>query len=125
MKLLIDQGLPRSTAALLRDIGIDTLHVGEIDMTTAADADILARGHAEKRTVVTLDADFHAILALSGANSPSVIRLRIEGLKAKELMDLLQRVLRGCSNELASGALVTVQESSMRIRRLPLIDQSQ
>ena len=30
MKLLLDQGLPRTAAELLRAIGFDTLHIGEI-----------------------------------------------------------------------------------------------
>ncbi len=82
MKLLLDQGLPRSTAHLLSVAGVDTAHVGEIGMSTAEDSAILAQGQAENRVVVTLDADFHTLLALSGAVSPSVIRLRLEGLKA-------------------------------------------
>ncbi|HEV2233965.1 MAG TPA: DUF5615 family PIN-like protein, partial [Terriglobia bacterium] len=71
--------------------------------------------------VVTLDADFHAELALSGAKGPSVIRIRIEGLKAKQLADLLVRVLDRCDDELKAGAMVTVTESSIRIRHLPLV----
>jgi predicted nuclease of predicted toxin-antitoxin system len=47
------------------------------------DADILAYGRQELRVVVTLDADFHTLLALSGARSPSVVRIRIEGLRGE------------------------------------------
>lgn len=71
--------------------------------------------------VVTLDADFHAHLALSGAAGPSVIRLRIEGLKAPQLADLLVQVLKQCGDDLKSGAMLTVTESSVRVRRLPLV----
>ncbi len=60
MKLLLDQGLPRTTAGLLRADGIDTVHVGEIGRATADDPLILQRGKDENRTIVTLDADFHA-----------------------------------------------------------------
>jgi hypothetical protein len=62
MKLLLDQGLPRSAAMLLREGGIDTLHVGEIGLAAATDNEILQRGRQEERVVVTLDADFHALL---------------------------------------------------------------
>ena len=70
MKLLLDQGLPRSAAMLLREGGIDTLHVGEIGLAAATDNEILQRGRQEERVVVTLDADFHALLAFSKAASP-------------------------------------------------------
>lgn len=44
MKLLLDQGLPRSAASLLSQRGVDTIHVGEIGMAAAADTEILVRG---------------------------------------------------------------------------------
>ncbi len=68
MKLLLDQGLPRSTIRLLHEAGIDAIHVSEIGYSTSEDAVILAWGRKEDRTVVTLDADFHALLALSDAD---------------------------------------------------------
>ena len=120
MKLLLDQGLPRSAAALLRMQGVDTIHVGEINMATATDVDILAQGYQTQRVVVTLDADFHALLALSEALSPSVVRIRIEGLRGESLAALLEKVLEEFSEELELGAVVTVQETRMRVRRLPL-----
>lgn len=120
MKLLLDQGLPRSTARLLRETGIDTVHVSEIGHSTSVDAIILARGREEERTVVTLDADFHALLALSGATAPSVIRIRREGLKGETAANLIRTVLIQCEGEIEQGAVVTVEQRRIRIRRLPL-----
>ncbi|MGO9566983.1 MAG: DUF5615 family PIN-like protein [Desulfomonilaceae bacterium] len=120
MKLLLDQGLPRSAASILREAGIDTIHVGEIGLSTAGDAVVLQRGHDEGRIIVTLDSDFHAILALSGAMTPSVIRIRIEGLHGKKTASLIQRVITLYEEDLDQGAVVTVQPGRVRIRRLPL-----
>jgi predicted nuclease of predicted toxin-antitoxin system len=78
MKLLLDQGLPRSTMAHLAALGIVAEHVGDLGMAAAADQRILDEARRKQACVVTLDADFHALLALSGARDPSVIRIRIE-----------------------------------------------
>lgn len=120
MKLLLDQGLPRSSADWLRQAGIDAVHVGEIRLSAAEDATILRLGRDQNLVVVTLDADFHAMLALSRDTSPSVIRIRMEGLRGEELYRLLQTVLIQCSDDLQQGAAVTVQAGRIRIRHLPL-----
>jgi len=121
MKLLLDQGLPFSAAALLRDADIDTIHVGEVGMSEAEDAEIIQRARGEGRIVATLDADFHTLLALDVASTPSVIRIRIERLRAQALTDLLLMVLAKCEEELEQGAAVTVEPSRIRVRRLPLV----
>lgn len=121
MKLLLDQGLPLSAAALLRNAGIDTIHVGEIGMSEAEDAEIIQRAREEERAVATLDADFHTLLALDEAISPSVIRIRIEKLRSQALTDLLMIVIAECEEELEQGSAITVEPSRIRIRRLPLV----
>jgi predicted nuclease of predicted toxin-antitoxin system len=121
MKLLLDQRLPLSAAALLRDAGIDTIHVGEIGMSEAEDAEIIQRARVEERVVATLDADFHVLLALDEAISPSVIRVRIERLRAQALTDLLLMVIVECEEDLEQGSAITVEPSRIRIRRLPLV----
>lgn len=121
MKLLLDQGLPRSTASLLRAIGIDTVHTGEIGLATADDESIIQVARQQERVIVTLDSDFHALLALSGADKPSIVRIRIEGLRAEALATLLQALLEERSSELDKGALMTVQLKRVRIRFLPII----
>lgn len=120
-RILLDQGLPRSAAALLRQAGWDVIHVSEIGMSRADDADILQRARAESRVCVTLDADFHSLLATSGERSPSTIRIRKEGLDATALAVLLQGVWAKIADALNSGALVTVTERSVRVRRLPIM----
>jgi predicted nuclease of predicted toxin-antitoxin system len=122
MKLLLDQGLPRSAAALLCATGIDAIHVADIGFFQAEDAEIIQRAKEENYVVVTLDADFQTLLALDEAISPSVIRIRIERLRAKALTDLLLTVIAECRNDLVKGAAITVEVNRMRVRLLPLVN---
>ncbi len=82
--------------------------------------DILRLALAESRIVVTLDSDFHAILALSPAPSPSVIRIRIQGLRAEALVPMLLNAIGQFETELREGAAMSIQERKLRVRRLPL-----
>ena len=120
MKLLLDQGTPRSAALMLRNAGFDAVHTGEIGMAEAEDAEIIRRAAYEDRVVVTLDADFHTHLALMEAFKPSVIRIRIEGLRAEEFSLLLQKILHRCADDLRVGALISVNDVQIRVRRLPI-----
>jgi len=120
MRLLLDQGTPRTVAVLLRQAGFDAVHTAEIGMAKATDREILGRASADDRIVVTLDADFHALLVLSGAGNPSIIRIRLEGLRAEEFSILLQDVMSRCRHDLQTGAMISVQENRVRVRSLPI-----
>jgi predicted nuclease of predicted toxin-antitoxin system len=120
MKLLLDQGTPRSAATILRRAGFDAVHTGETGLAEAEDSEIIRRASDEDRIVVTLDADFHTHLALTQALKPSVIRIRIEGLRAEEFSGLLQNVLTQCADDLKAGAMISVTNSQIRVRRLPV-----
>jgi len=66
MKVLLDQGLPRSTAAILRQRQLEATHVGEVAMARASDRHIIDYARENSFAIVTLDADFHALLAVAG-----------------------------------------------------------
>lgn len=125
MRLLLDQGLPRSAATELRGVGHDVAHAGDLGLATASDARILEAARDGARVVVTLDADFHHLLAVGGASKPSVVRFRIEGLRGPELARLLLRVVATCAADMEAGAAVTVdmgdEGARVRVRRLPLV----
>lgn len=120
MRVLLDQGLPRSAAEKLRNKGWDAVHVGELDMSQAPDQLIMDLAAIENRIVITLDADFHALLATSNRSSPSVIRIRREGLRSEELAALLVNIWPRIQSQLHSGSMVTITEKSIRLRKLPL-----
>ena len=120
MKLLLDQGLPRTAATLLSGMGYDTLHAGDVGLACSADTELIEYSLREHRAIVTLDSDFHAILALSGKTGPSVLRIRIEGMKGPQVADLVAGVVEQCREELQKGALVSVDTRQIRVRILPV-----
>ena len=120
MRWLLDQGVPRSAAAILRRALQDAIHVGDIGMAAAPDSFILRYASSENRIVVTLDSDFHALLALSGSSRPSVIRIREEGLKGAALAALILQIAKPFKSELETGYVITFQAGKIRYRALPL-----
>jgi len=121
-RILLDQGLPRTAVNILRDTGWDVLHTGDIGLSRASDQEILAYARLEKMVIITLDADFHAILAVQNAKSPSVVRIRYEGIKGQELANLIETIWPKIQIQLESGAMVTVTRKSIRIRKIPITD---
>lgn len=120
MRLVLDQGIPRDSGALLRSDGFDCTHVAEIGMSRSTDEEILAFSLGKKAVVVTLDADFHTILAVSGASGPSVIRIRLQGLGAVEVAALVRKVLADFEGDLRRGSLLMVKARKTMCHRLPV-----
>ena len=87
-------------------------------MSRSADDEILAWSRGKNAIVVTLDADFHTILAVSGASGSSVIRLRMQGLGAQLVVQLVQRVLTRFGDDLGRGSLVKAHK--ITCHRLPI-----
>ena len=118
--LVLDQGVPRDAAGILRHLGFECIHVGEVGMSAAADEEIIGLAFGNNAVVVTLDADFHTILAVSGATGPSVIRIRIQGLRATEIADCVRLVCARLESELVAGSLVTVKARKTTCHNLPI-----
>ena len=120
--ILLDQGLPRDAAQQLRSAGIECTHVGEIGMSASSDIEILDYARDAGRIVVTLDADFHTILVVSGMSAPSVIRIRREGLKGAAIATIVQEVLAAYAPDLASGCMIAVKHQKTTSHLLRTID---
>ena len=118
ISILLDQGLPQSAATILRNKGYDVVHVSEIGLNDAKDMQIIHFAGEHNRVIVTLDADFHALLKVGGYLIPSVIRIRLEGLRGEGLASLIEQILVTVETDLVQGALVTVNAKTIRVHRL-------
>jgi predicted nuclease of predicted toxin-antitoxin system len=122
MKLLLDQGLPPLTAELLRGQGIDAVHVSEVGLSRAEDLTIIKLAQASERIIITLDADYHASIALVSAPSPSVIWIRVVNLRAAEYVEIIMPILNEYKEILISGVLITMRsDRKIKTRMLPII----
>ena len=121
MKLLLDQGLPPLTAELLREQGLDAVHVSEIGWARAEDPKIIKLAQANNQIIITLDADYHAAIALTSAPSPSVIWIRVVNLRAPEYVELIMSILNEYKEMLINGVLITMRsDRKIKTRLLPI-----
>jgi predicted nuclease of predicted toxin-antitoxin system len=120
IRVLLDQGLSPATAGILRQYGWDAVHVADIGLERSTDLEILEFCRADQRSCVTLDHDFHAHLAILRSHGPSVVLLRVEGLKASAQATLIRAVWQVCQSDLDAGAAVSADSETVRVRRLPL-----
>lgn len=120
MKILIDMNLSPAWADMLAGEGIDAVHWSAIGSATAADKEIMAWAKSHRHYVLTHDLDFGAILAATGADSPSVIQLRFQDIAPEKAKQIVLDVLSRFRGALAAGALISVDEDRARIRVLPL-----
>ena len=70
--------------------------------------------------MLTQDLDFSAIVALSGARTPSIISLRLGSARVEVVNQRLEAVLSIIEADVRAGAIVTVEENTVRTRMLPV-----
>jgi predicted nuclease of predicted toxin-antitoxin system len=70
--------------------------------------------------VFTHDLDFGTLLALTQAESPSVIQVRAQDVTPEHLSGIVIAALRTYESSIESGALIVLDEAKARVRILPL-----
>lgn len=119
MKFLADMGISRKTVAHLRDQGHDASHLLELGLHRMRDSDVLDLAASESRVVLTVDLDFPQLLAMRRASAPSVVLFRLADKRAVRIIARLEEVLRMCGTDLERGAVVSVDETTIRVHALP------
>jgi predicted nuclease of predicted toxin-antitoxin system len=119
MRFLVDMNLPPAVAAWLRAEGHDAVHVLDAGLADLPDREIFARAAAEGRIVVTLDLDFGEILGMAQGAGSGVILLRLRMARQPYLRERLRVAIAQAAAALEAGAIVLVEDTRIRVRRMP------
>ena len=120
MKILIDMNLSPDWTTAFAAENIESVHWQAVGDSRAEDAAIMDYARANDYVVFTHDLDFGTLLALTQAESPSVIQVRAQNILSSHLSKTVVAVLRANEETLERGALVVVDEGRARVRILPL-----
>lgn len=120
MKLLIDMNLSPRWVPLLMNAGYEAKHWSNCGPKDAPDSQIMTFAKAHGYVVLTHDLDFSAILAVTGGEKPSVVQLRSDDVNPDTIGSIVINALNQMADDLASGALLTVDPLRARLRMLPL-----
>ena len=120
MRFLADMGISPKTVAFLCGLGHDAKHLYEEGLCRASDEEITQKARREQRVLLTSDLGFGDLLAHSAARLPSVIIFRLSSMRPERVNAHLTVILERFSTELAEGAILSVTERRVRVRRLPI-----
>lgn len=120
VKLLVDMNLSPDWVGKLAAMGHEAVHWSTVGDPRAADVEIMRFAAEFGWVVFTHDLDFGALLASTSAGRPSVFQVRTRDVSPAHMADLVHAVLHQCEVQLKAGALVTLDETSGRVRLLPL-----
>ena len=101
--------------------GFPAVHWSVVGEGSAIDPIVLGWARDNGYIVFTNDLDFGAILASTRATGPSVIQVRTQDVTPDHLGDIVVAALREHQEILERGALITIDESRLRARILPLV----
>ncbi len=119
-KLLADIHISPLTVAEIRANGYEIHRVSDFISASATDAKIIELAILERAAIITQDLDFSALVAQSGLNKPSIVSLRVSDAKPRRIATILKTVLPQIESDLREGAIVSIEETEYRIRKLPI-----
>ncbi len=120
MKILADMHISPITVHFLRNLGHDVVRVNEILPPNASDKTIIETAINSDRVILTQDLDFSEIIALSGNIQPSLISLRLSSSRIEFVNTILERILPRIESDVRKGAIISVEDNRIRIRKLPV-----
>ena len=119
-KFLLDENVPLSIGAFLRDMGFDVVHAKEVEMLGASDNHIMELARHEERTLITFDKHFADLVLYPPDTHWGVIRIRIHPPLLDDITEAFAHFLKQFDMATIRGTLVVLENDGFRIRRTAL-----
>ena len=120
MKFLADMGISPKSVAFLQALGHDAVHLSDQGLERLPDPEIVEKARREGRILLVHDLGFGELVAAGGATLSSVITFRLRNMHPDRVNDALHSILSQHREALEHGAMMSVTEGQVRVRRLPL-----
>ena len=120
MRFLADMGVSQRVVEWLRASGHDAIHLRDEGLQRLPNGRIFAKAFDEPRVILTFDLDFGEIVAGSHGKVVSVVLFRLHDTRTPHVIDRLYTALGEAADELAAGAIAVVEETRLRVRKLPI-----
>lgn len=115
-RFLVDEGLPRSTAAVLRGAGYTADDVRDVGLRGSSDDEVFAHAQARGAAIVTQDTDFANALRFAPHDSFGIIVIRMPNNVPPRLVNAeLLRALAQVEAEELGGLLIIVEVGRVRL----------
>ena len=119
MRFVVDMNLSPAWVAFLRQAGFEAVHWSEVGERDASDRQLMQWADENGYIVITNDLDFSAILAATQRRRPSVVQIRSDLLTPTAVGGIVLRAIEQTREELAAGALMSIDAQRARLRILP------
>lgn len=120
---MVDMNLSPEWLPVLEAEGWPTVHWRSVDIAWAGDAQIMEWARTHHRAVFSQDLDFGTLLALTNADSPSVVLLRGGDVLPDTRGPDVVAAIRTHQDALVNNAIVVIDIEKSRVRALPLNSQ--
>jgi predicted nuclease of predicted toxin-antitoxin system len=123
MKFLVDMNLSPTWVDFLSEAGFVAVHWSTVGRGEAPDIELMRWAAERDHILVTADLDFGAILAATQRRQPSVIQIRADIPTPAAVGASVLSAIRQTRDELALGAVVSVDTARARMRVLPFKEE--
>jgi predicted nuclease of predicted toxin-antitoxin system len=116
LRFLIDEDVPRSTARLLREAGVDAVDVRDVGLKGKSDQEVFEFAQREDRLLISCDLGFANTLRYSPTESVGILVIRIpDEVAIAQFNSEILRAIQEVGDRL-SRSLAIIEVGRVRLR---------